>query len=489
MHSSTSSSPVPSFTGEFDVPHNENGQRILKSKQYQGSDSVFFKIELNDLDKKKNDSVKELITVDPSEYEDVLPPKRSIALMFFNSFLSDVSFTIVIPVSAEYTRELGGSNSFSGLVVGIPTLISLIMLYPMLVFANPKFTNGYTLYKRPMICSCITNLIGHVCYALAYQANFLYLILIGRMFNGIAFTMFLYHKKYATDKLLVGYKRRTFLSGFNILAQTLGMMIGPSLGGFLAKHAQNSKSRIWSQYTAGTWVMFCIWCLYSLCLCTLFKEVTSSNATIPPSIVSEDSSQTNPLTVKQKILLAYMWYSAFISYFIISSYQASIPIYTEKFFNYSAFQSGNFLALSALIIAPFIFLGSVLSRWIEDRQIMLLGFVLGFAALLVDLILEAGKHNPVQTYFIMYTIAFYGFSLGSAPLISLLSKELQPKYHVTASIVVQVGVSLANTVGSIMGGSLWSITPVGLEAMDLGMTVVALIILAFVWKYIKQKLR
>ena len=43
-----------------------------------------------------------------------------------------MSFYIIVPSSSMYSEKLGGGETFSGLVIGIPTAISALALVPLL---------------------------------------------------------------------------------------------------------------------------------------------------------------------------------------------------------------------------------------------------------------------------------------------------------------------------------------------------------------------
>ena len=51
-------------------------------------------------------------------------------------------------------------------------------------------TNYVGRYKLPLHISCGASIIGHILYACAYKANWLYLILLGRIVSGLAFSMY-----------------------------------------------------------------------------------------------------------------------------------------------------------------------------------------------------------------------------------------------------------------------------------------------------------
>ncbi|EEB07914.1 membrane transporter [Schizosaccharomyces japonicus yFS275] len=419
------------------------------------------------------------------------PPKISIALILLNSFLLDVSLTIVVPTSAAYTEHLGGKASFSGLTIGIPNLIALLFMWPVIRFASPKSAHGYTLYFRPLVISGVSSIVGNLFYVFAGKSNVLYFILIGRILNGAAFTMFLFHKRYLTDKLLVGVNKRTFLGGLNILAQTFGMMAGPFIGGLMAKATIHSKNAIWNQYTSGTWVWTGVWVVYLIASAFLFKEVTGNGIaqeTTQPENDTPSESQVK-LSKTNKFMLFTLSLAAFVSYFTIDGYQTSIPIYTEKQFGFSNFASGNFLALGALVIAPFVLCSSYMSRWLGDREIVLYSLLLGLFGVLLHIILISAHAVTTVSYFFSYVIMFLGLSITVGPLLSLLSKQLHPRYHELAGFSIQFAVCTSNTIGSVCGSSIYSITPIGFAILCLAQVVLCLTCFPFLWSKLKTKLK
>ena len=45
-----------------------------------------------------------------------------------------ISFFIIVPSSSVYAERLGGGETFSGLVIGIPTFVSALTLVPLLKY-------------------------------------------------------------------------------------------------------------------------------------------------------------------------------------------------------------------------------------------------------------------------------------------------------------------------------------------------------------------
>ncbi len=147
-------------------------------------------------------------------------------LAISNALSFQLSFFIIVSSSNAYAHHLGGTSTFAGLVIGIPTVFSGLTLLPLL-----KLDRGG--YSIPLHCACGASVLGHVLYALAYRANFLYLIFISRIVSGFGFTFWMYAKRYCSDHRIVGIRRRTMLAGWLVVGQALGFSLGPFVGGLL----------------------------------------------------------------------------------------------------------------------------------------------------------------------------------------------------------------------------------------------------------------
>jgi hypothetical protein len=49
-----------------------------------------------------------------------------------------LTFFIIVSSSNEYAQYLGGTSTFSGLVIGIPTAVSALSLLPLMYFDKGK---------------------------------------------------------------------------------------------------------------------------------------------------------------------------------------------------------------------------------------------------------------------------------------------------------------------------------------------------------------
>jgi len=213
-----------------------------------------------------------------------LPKMTSLVIVLLASALLQVSFFIVVSSSNQYAAHLGGTATFSGLVIGIPTVFSGLALVPI-----TKFDNGG--YKRPLHFACASALLGNILYSLAYRANYLYLILIGRIVSGFGFTFWMYSKRYCSDPRIVGVRRRTMLAGWLVLGQGGGLTVGPFIGGLLYVIVDESltvvnihsfrykigfSNAVFNGYTSPTWALAVIWAVFWIVAAVLFEDVPQS---------------------------------------------------------------------------------------------------------------------------------------------------------------------------------------------------------------------
>ena len=183
----------------------------------------------------------------------------------------------------------------SGVTLGIPTVFAGLVLLPMMKYDEGKFWSicacspSYIAQKNisypstsvvlryvfsPLFLDAIVTIaqaiLGHILYALAYPTDFLYLILIGRIVNGFAFSGFMYNKKYCSDARMVGIRRRTTLGSWIVITQGLGMTLGPFAGGLLYK--VGFKNRIFNGYTSPGWIMAAVWAVFWVCAMKWYED-------------------------------------------------------------------------------------------------------------------------------------------------------------------------------------------------------------------------
>ncbi|KAI5123031.1 hypothetical protein M0805_007652 [Coniferiporia weirii] len=439
----------------------------------------------------------------------------SLVIMILQNVFLQISFFSIVSSSSAYAEHLGGTATFSGLVIGIPTAISGLALIPLM-----RIDGGQ--YKMALHISCGSMVLGSILYGLAYKTNFLYLILLGRMVQGVGFIGFLYTKRYCTDSRIVGIRRRTTLASFLVLGQGIGMSAGPFLGGLLYKIG--FASTVFNGYTGPGWVMAGAWLAFWVACALLFEDVpradpsqsTQMTSLPPPS----PTQPTRVLSSRQWGVVVTMCWFAMTCFFILGAWESNIPVFGSASshtvsasgstlsrtvphlallsrthslypFHWSPFASGNFIALGGAAIFPFLFLNLLLARRTQDRHILALGAGLGLAGLLTALaLLRLQPATDVLSYgafFACWFLVALGFNLASTCTLSLLSKQLPPSWNGRTSLAIQYSNYTGRVTGAVWGGSgvkVGMLNYLGLEIAIIGIGAVMFLTL---WRELKAK--
>lgn len=117
----------------------------------------------------------------PSPRDDHIVEERyhfmSLLLNLANTFLYMVNTYIIVPTADNYSLSLGAAATVCGIVIGSMAVAQVFSSVYFSAWSNKS-------YMKPLIFSSIVLLIGNVLYALAYDLNSIYVLLIGRLFCG-----------------------------------------------------------------------------------------------------------------------------------------------------------------------------------------------------------------------------------------------------------------------------------------------------------------
>ncbi|KAJ7059009.1 hypothetical protein C8F01DRAFT_1303436 [Mycena amicta] len=240
------------------------------------------------------------------------------------------------------------------------------------------------------------------------RAHFLYFILIGRIVSGVAFTGFMYSKRYCSDSRIIGIRRRTTLASWLVLGQAFGFSVGPFIGGLLFKIGFNNT--VFNGFTSTGWVtstftlIFAVWSLW------VFQDVPK-RVHVPSSTSVEASEHPDDygfaqLTLKQWGVIASMCWASMTCFFILGSWEANIPVFTASApaFHYSPYAAGNFIALGGIVTLPFLLANVRYAPRVQDRTTLALGTAIGFTGLLLTMLLlsldsDSGKKMVFASFY------------------------------------------------------------------------------------------
>ncbi|KAL4067328.1 major facilitator superfamily domain-containing protein [Scleroderma yunnanense] len=432
-----------------------------------------------------------------------LPKTASLSIMITMNILLQMSFFIIVSSSDKYGEFLGGSPTFSGLVIGIPTVFGGLALIPMTRLDKGK-------YALSLHVGCFSAILGHVMYAMAYRARFLYMVLIGRCLNGVSFTGFMYTKLYCTDPRIVGVRRRTTLASFLVIGQGIGMSLGPFLGGLLYK--VGFPNPIFNGYTSPGWVMAGVYVVFWVIIAFYFEDV--------PQVASAESlpmtgpktppigNGSNPVTTTRHIpviqtpmaflsqftagqwgvILCTCWFSM-SCFFILGSWEANLPVFGANTPNlrWSPNAAGNFIALGGITAFPFLLANIFLAKRTQDRKLLAFGSGLGLFGLLVFVsLLRSGKVNYGSLFVCWWAIAL-GFNLATTATISLLSKQLPPEWNRWSSMIIQYSNYTGRVTGAVWGGSGVSVGMLRYVGLEIAFVGIGAVLFTTLWRNLKTK--
>lgn len=201
----------------------------------------------------------------PSPTEELIDDERyhfmSLMLNLANTFLYMVNTYIIVPTADDYSMSLGAAATVCGIVIGAMAVAQVFSSVYFSAWSNRS-------YFRPLVFSSIVLFVGNALYALAYDCNSLWILLIGRVFCGLGSARAV-NRRYISD--CVPLKIRMQASAGFVSASALGMACGPALAGLL-----QTKFRLFNltfnQDTLPGWVMAIAWLLYLVWLWFAFKE-------------------------------------------------------------------------------------------------------------------------------------------------------------------------------------------------------------------------
>lgn len=350
---------------------------------------------------------------------------------------------------------------------------------------------------KPLNLAYASIFVGSIVYALAYRANWLYLILIGRIISGGGFISFMYSKRYCSDPRIVGIRRRTTLASWLVVGQAFGFSAGPFLGGLLYKIGFSNP--VFNGVTSPGWVMAGVWLMFWALSNLIFRDVPAKALDRPVELASRSQTPTQPtspstgdaedvkVTPEQWGVVVCMCYYAMTCFFILGSWEANIPVFTAATLDYSPYRAGNFIALGGIMSFPFLLLNVWYARRIQDRVTLAIGTALGFIGLLIMLAILHTEKVTFGSLLVCWFLIALGFNLASTCTLSLLSKQLPDTWNGKVSVAIQYSNYTGRVTGAILGGAGVKIGMMNYVGVQLAVVGIGGVMYLTLWKSLKAK--
>ncbi|XP_050379159.1 SPX domain-containing membrane protein At4g11810-like [Argentina anserina] len=382
---------------------------------------------------------------------------NSLLLNLANTFLYMVNTYIIVPTADDYSLSLGAAATVCGVVIGAMAVAQVFSSVYFSAWSNKS-------YFKPLVFSSIVLFAGNVLYAMAYDLNSIWVLLIGRLLCGFGSARAV-NRRYISD--CVPLRIRMQASAGFVSASALGMACGPAIAGLLQVDFK-IYMLTFNQNTLPGWVMAVAWLLYLVWLCISFKEPVrddeetpvepnrgkAENDTLekglqkPLLIASENNNEDEdddldeseeagdesrrPATsigsayrlltpsVKVQLLIYFMLKYAMEILLSESS------VVTTYYFGWSTSSVAIFLASLGLTVLPVnILVGSYISNMFEDRQILLASEILVF----IGIVLSFNVIIPYTAaqYVVSGLIMFVSAEVLEGVNLSLLSRVMSSR--------------------------------------------------------------
>ncbi|KAG2277646.1 hypothetical protein Bca52824_060201 [Brassica carinata] len=390
---------------------------------------------------------------------------NSLLLNLGNTFLYMVNTYIIVPTADDYSMSLGAAATVCGVVIGSMAVAQVFSSVYFSAWSNKS-------YFKPLVFSSIALFIGNLMYALAYDANSIFLLLLGRLCCGLGSARAV-NRRYISD--CVPLRIRMQASAGFVSASALGMACGPALAGLLQIKFKIYKLTF-NQSTLPGWVMAVAWLFYLVWLCISFKEPLRDTEEQEGSNPNETTSMTDreenstaveeglrkPLLITSGLKLededeedcdeseesaedsrrpansfgdAYRLLTPSVKvqlliYFMLK-YAMEIllsesSVVTSYYFGWTTSSVAIFLACLGLTVLPInILVGSYISNMFEDRQILLTSEIIVFIGILFSFNLFVPYTVP--QYVISGLVMFVAAEVLEGVNLSLLSRVMSSR--------------------------------------------------------------
>lgn len=150
--------------------------------------------------------------------------RKKLALLMLNMFIAVGSFGIIIPIIPAYLKELGQGGTAAGLIIAI-FAFAQFLVSPI----GGKWTDKYG--RRPLINIGLFTLA--ISMFMFYFADSIWILYLSRAIGGVG-CAFLIPAIFAYVADITTMDQRAKGNSFISASMSLGIVIGPGIGGFLA---------------------------------------------------------------------------------------------------------------------------------------------------------------------------------------------------------------------------------------------------------------
>jgi multidrug resistance protein len=372
------------------------------------------------------------------------PPVGKVLFPVFLIVFTDImGFGLMIPLLPFYAEHFGASAFTVGLLLSVFALCQLLAGPPLGQLSD-------RIGRKPvLVISQIGTLAGYMLLALS---NTLWLIFVARIIDGLTAGNISVAHAYVSDN--TPPEQRTKAFGIVGAAFGLGMLVGPSLGGLLARHSLTTP--IWGA------------CVLSA------LSIVATTALLPKGIRAKHKGPSEALLPVKPILACFrdpatggLFLLLSLFYFAFNTFVSGFALFLAGRVSWQGEpmgpQTAGFLFAYAGLMNFFfqaIALGHLL-RWFRERSLVFAGFLLmavGFGALSLS--------RTVSVTLAFLTLSHSGAAVLRPTITARISKRVSPQRQglvmgvnqsvmSIAAILAPLAVGILIDHGLYVGWALW----------------------------------
>ncbi|AWE08475.1 MFS transporter [Lysinibacillus sp. 2017] len=382
--------------------------------------------------------------------------RKKLALLMLNMFIAVGSFGIIIPIIPAYLKEIGQGGTAAGLIIAI-FAFTQFLVSPI----GGKWTDKYG--RRPLINIGLLTLA--ISMFIFYFANSIWLLYLSRAIGGIG-CAFLIPAIYAYVADITTMDQRAKGNSFISAAMSLGIVIGPGIGGFLADYGLKIPLLV----SAIVGVLAFVVSFFTLKESQLEKEtiVEGLNQSMVKDII---------LSVKKPFFIPLV--ITLIMSFGLMAYETVLGLYVDDKFGATPQEIAFMVTATGLVgVIMQLFVVDWIVKAMGELNVLKLFLIVTAFGFLLSII--AGSY---RMFFAISLLIFLATSILRPVLTTLISK-LAGNEQGFAMGMNNAYMSIGNILGPLLAGALYDIRI--LYPFIAGLIILVLTtIFTFMWKGVR----
>ncbi|TWT06605.1 MFS transporter [Planococcus sp. CPCC 101016] len=378
--------------------------------------------------------------------------KKKIFILMINMFIAIASFGIVIPILPSYLQSIDQGGTAAGLMIAI-------FAAAMFVFSPiaGKWADQYG--RRKMI---IYGLLGlTISMFVFYASDAIAILYLSRVIGGIGAAM-LIPAIFAYIADITTFDQRAKGTSLVSAAMSLGIVVGPGIGGFLADYGIKLPFLVSALVSLGAVIFSVIW----------LKEHDATDA--DPALaatLTDDESMLTKIGRSTKMPYFIPLVITLVMSFGLLAYESVVGLYLDNQFNSTAKDIAFMITATGVVSV-------IVQLFVVDRIVRRYGEVailitfLGVAALGFLMSLFAGSY---AMFFVVSLIIFLATSILRPVLNTLISKMADGEVGFAMGMN-NAYMSIGNVIGPLLAGTLYDVNIIYPFILGLIMLIITMFI-------------